>query len=52
MIKRVKQALSNLDIIVSNVQMKRNEHDRLREDLQVVAEQCEKAAKVKKGKKE
>ncbi len=44
--KAVKTALANVDTVVSNVTMKRNEHGQLMNDIQLIGEQCEKASIV------
>lgn len=48
--KAIQVALQNIDVIISNVQMKRNEHDQLKQDLVLVAQRCERADELEKEK--
>lgn len=42
----VQEALRNIDIVVSNVQMKREEHAALQESISIIAGRCEVADRL------
>ena len=42
----VQEALQNIDLIVSNVQMKRAEHQTLQQSIGLVAQRCQLADKL------
>lgn len=49
--RKIQVALQNIDIVVSNVQMKRSEHDQLKQDLILVTQRCQLADELEKEKK-
>lgn len=49
---KVQEALQNIDIVVSNVQMKRSEHAALQESISVIARRCQRADELEKEEKE
>ena len=44
----VQEALQNIDIIVSNVQMKRGEHAALQESISLIVQRCKRADELEK----
>ena len=44
----VQEALQNIDIVVSNVQMKRAEHAALQESISLIAKRCQRADELEK----
>ncbi|GAG61235.1 unnamed protein product [marine sediment metagenome] len=48
----VQEALQNIDIVVSNVPMKRIEHWQLQQDLKFITQRCERADELEKQIKE
>ena len=44
----VQEALQNIDIVVSNVQMKRGEHAALQQSISLIAERCRVADMLEK----
>ncbi len=49
--KEVKEAIANINVVVANVPMKRDEHLQLMNDVRLVGEQCDIAAVCKCDKK-
>jgi len=39
----IQEALQNIDIVVSNVQMKRGEHAALQQSISLIAQRCQRA---------
>ena len=48
----IQEALKNIDIVVSNVRMNRQEHQALQESITVVAQRCQRADELEKQIKE
>lgn len=48
----VQEALQNIDIVVSNVQMKRGEHQALQQSIGLIAERCKRADELEAKEKE
>jgi len=46
----VDEALQNIDIIVANARMNRQEHDALRQSVALVAQRCKRADELEKEK--
>ena len=46
----VDEALKNIDIIVANARMNRQEHDALRQSVTLVAQRCKRADELEKEK--
>jgi len=46
----VNEALKNIDIIVANARMNRQEHDALRQSVILVAQRCKRADELEKEK--
>lgn len=44
----VQEALQNIDIVVSNVQMKRGEHAALQQSISLIAQRCKRADELEK----
>ena len=44
----IQEALQNIDIVVSNVQMKRAEHAALQESISLIAQRCKRADELEK----
>jgi len=44
----IQEALQNVDIVVSNVQMKRAEHVALQESISLIAKRCQQADELEK----
>lgn len=45
---KIQEALQNIDIVVSNVQMKRGEHAALQESISLIAQRCKRADELEK----
>ena len=48
----IQEALQNIDIVVSNVQMKRSEHAALQQSISLIAERCKRADELEKENQE
>ena len=48
----VQEALQNIDIVVSNVPMKRGEHQALQQSVGLIAQRCKVAYELEKEKQE
>lgn len=48
----IQEALQNIDIVVSNVQMKRGEHAALQQSISLIAERCKRADDYEQESKE
>lgn len=48
----IQEALQNIDIVVSNVQMKRGEHAALQESIGLIAQRCKRADELEKQNEE
>lgn len=48
----VQQALQNIDIVVSNVPMKRGEHQALQQSVSLIAQRCQLADELEKANQE
>ena len=48
----VQEALQNIDIVVSNVQMKRQEHAALQQSITLIAQRCKRADELEQAGKE
>ena len=48
----VQEALQNIDIVVSNVPMKRAEHQALQQSVSLIAQRCKRADELEKEKQE
>ncbi len=48
----VQEALQNIDVVVSNARMTREEHDALRESLGIVTQRCKRADALEQKEKE
>ncbi len=48
----VQEALQNIDIVVSNVQMKRQEHAALQQSITLIKQRCKRADELEKEKQE
>jgi len=44
----IQEALQNIDIVVSNIQMKRAEHATLQESISTIARRCQRADELEK----
>ena len=47
----IQEALQNIDIVVSNVQMKRGEHAALQQSISLIAQRCQRADELEKSEK-
>lgn len=44
----IQEALQNIDVVVSNTQMKREEHQALQQSISIIAQRCKLADELEK----